>query len=397
MKKQKQILRMACALACIAMASSLTAAERQLDYAVEDAAYETIKQLTKADLPVRSIAFLGLFGERHDLAEAFRAGLIQVPGVYEFYTRNEAEWNKLVSEIEFGVRKEDIMDPTTIQSFGDVKGVEALLYGSIMEAGVEGSNAIVRLAMTLARVTTGQLLWSANIEGRYEVRPPPGRPGKTVYNAALQAGQKAAEALKAAKGKLGNCNVYCLPLRGEGADIIFDIVMGELIKASDKQLRFFFKPAAADADARMMRRIAEDLTGTAADPELAEFRRINQQLQQLFGIEDEAGPPVPDAPEKPLAPQYVNAALMGSVTGMEGDATKGRVALNLNVLDITTNEVLCAANVEGVDVVPVLEKWGDDVDKTARRITVKHIAVGIVVVLVFLVLVVFMRGMRRAR
>lgn len=154
---------------------------RAVDYAAERAATQLWERLVDSQLRDLRIAFLPLFNDGSDdvapIYPVVRAELASQTGRHSFFTRDETEWNRLIGEISFGASRADVMDAATIQRFGAVKGVEALLYGEVREASSSpDGSGVVRLTLVLAEVATGQQLWSGNIEGAYapvaENRPP---------------------------------------------------------------------------------------------------------------------------------------------------------------------------------------------------------------------------------
>lgn len=154
---------------------------RAVDYAAERAATQAWERLVDSQLRDLRIAFLPLFNDGSDgvapIYPVVRAELASQTGRHSFFTRDETEWNRLIGEISFGASRADVMDAATIQRFGAVKGVEALLYGEVREASSSpDGSGVVRLTLVLAEVATGQQLWSGNIEGAYapvaENRPP---------------------------------------------------------------------------------------------------------------------------------------------------------------------------------------------------------------------------------
>ncbi len=100
---------------------------------------------------------------------------------YALYTRDDATWNALLSEIRRGDQFGDTMDPSTIQQFGRVQGVEGIIVGKV--AGIysgtankgvgggivkiEGDGKVIQLRISLQayEVETGRLLWGAERVG----------------------------------------------------------------------------------------------------------------------------------------------------------------------------------------------------------------------------------------
>jgi hypothetical protein len=87
---------------------------------------------------------------------------------YALFTRSDATWNTLLKEIEWGVRREDVMNPETVQKFGKIEGVDAILYGIVWDQAVNlwSIRGHAKLSLVLADVETGQELWrSGPLEG----------------------------------------------------------------------------------------------------------------------------------------------------------------------------------------------------------------------------------------
>lgn len=83
---------------------------------------------------------------------------------YGLFIRSDEEWDPLLSEIEWNIRREDIMSPETIQEFGRIEGVDAVLYGTIWDSSVNmwDIRGHVKMTVHLADVETGEILWSSN-------------------------------------------------------------------------------------------------------------------------------------------------------------------------------------------------------------------------------------------
>ena len=93
-------------------------------------------------------------------------------GGYKVFNRQPHEWHPLLEEISWGQRRSDIMDAETIQRFGDVKGVDAVLYGRLLDVTTEkapdGATDLfsVRLNLHASVVETGEHAWGASVVGR---------------------------------------------------------------------------------------------------------------------------------------------------------------------------------------------------------------------------------------
>jgi len=86
---------------------------------------------------------------------------------YELYTRSDDQWNQILNEIKWGDQYGDTMDPSTVQKFGRIQGVQALLMGRIGSISKdEDGNPIVRVSVQAFEVETGKQLWGDEIKGR---------------------------------------------------------------------------------------------------------------------------------------------------------------------------------------------------------------------------------------
>jgi len=154
----------------VVFVAGVVQADRLVDYAAQKATKDAVKQieakLKKDGVNAGNIAFLPLFNDNGGIYPVVRAELTSVDSGLEFFMREPADWKKMVKEIEFGQKRSDIMNKSTIQSFGKIEGVDALLYGEVREAGEkDADSSIVRITLYLANVETGEQIASAIAEG----------------------------------------------------------------------------------------------------------------------------------------------------------------------------------------------------------------------------------------
>lgn len=360
-----------------ALALQVCAADRAMDYAAEDASVETLKAFQKANVSTGRIAMLPLVNDTQRLYPVVRAELARYPELYEFYTRDGAEWNVLLSEIEFGDRRGDTMDSATIQKFGRIPGVSALLYGSIREASVDAEgNGTVRLALTLAEVETGRQIWSGNVEGEYrKLLPPSG----TLTKAVVDASRKAVEQFRTARAGLGAVDIYLMPCVSGGTDFS-DFIRSEFIAAGGDGVRFY-----ADLSAQKGQRLAMNLareaeSGRISIPALAQMMK---QLEAVGGFLTDEG--------RASAPgEQREKALMLCRFGQNEDTADlklTRVGLNLQLVRMSDGQQLWGANTSGaaVDTVGFVP---------ALLLYWKQIGLGLIALVAVIVLVRLMRRVR---
>lgn len=139
------------------------------DKAIEDAALKAASMIDSAKLgDVKSVAVLPLWNDDGDgyAADAVK-GRLTSTGL-QVLARGEKEWDALLNEIKWNVKREDIMDSSTVQRFGRIKGCDAVLYGTVREVSrsLWGFRGSARLSLHIADVETGQIVWSSGpVEG----------------------------------------------------------------------------------------------------------------------------------------------------------------------------------------------------------------------------------------
>ena len=139
------------------------------DKAVEGAAMEAVSKINAAKLgDVKSVAVLPLW---NDDADGYAADMVKSQlsssGV-QVLARSEKEWDPLLEEIKWNMKREDIMDASTVQRFGKIRGCDAVLYGTVREVArsLWGFRGSARLSLHIADVETGQIVWSSGpVEG----------------------------------------------------------------------------------------------------------------------------------------------------------------------------------------------------------------------------------------
>ncbi len=86
------------------------------------------------------------------------------PQGLQLFSRVDPEWNLLLKEIAWGENYADTMDQSTVQKFGRIKGVQALVFSRITGATKTDTEGVkLRLNVQVFEVETGQQLWGKEI------------------------------------------------------------------------------------------------------------------------------------------------------------------------------------------------------------------------------------------
>jgi hypothetical protein len=177
MQNGKRILGAVTLLLGLAMMVGVRASEdgdvEMMRRAVDKAVAQISEQLNGTEFSIKSIAVVPM---RDDLegeyvTDQLRSIVTKSP--YDAFTRDDATWNTLLDEIKMGDDKGDVMSPETIQKFGKVEGVEAILYGKVWDKSFSdtGLRAHTRIGVRLAIVETGKEIWATTVEADDRAKP----------------------------------------------------------------------------------------------------------------------------------------------------------------------------------------------------------------------------------
>ena len=168
MKTRKMLVMMMCSLVLGGLVQNARAddSEQQIRrQAIDQAIGQVAQSLDNTDFPgVKSIAVLPILGQDSDYATTVLQNAV-TDTHYKLFTRDDGVWKTLLAEIEWGVNREDVMDAATIQKFGKINGVSAIMYGRVWDSSVNmwSIRARAKVSVQLASVETGQVLWSSQV------------------------------------------------------------------------------------------------------------------------------------------------------------------------------------------------------------------------------------------
>lgn len=162
--------------------SSMSATRRDLSLAIEDAARATVESLA-ADARVKnvkSIAFVklnlpdgmgALIPDSNDI-QVFEATLASKAGSFSLVTHDThaEEWT-LIDGIFNQAADFESYDTKTHPELKKLKLADALLFGQVVDATQDvkkdATTTSIRIAMRLLKVSTGEQIWGAVVNGKH--------------------------------------------------------------------------------------------------------------------------------------------------------------------------------------------------------------------------------------
>lgn len=116
----------------------------------------------------KTIGILPMGGDANREVEQRLMTALTRAGFTVVEARNDPLWDEIMREIEWGDRKQDIVDEATLVKFGQLKGMQAVLYGNVHDLTRPGRMVFVEIELHISSLQTRQHLWGGRFaERRY--------------------------------------------------------------------------------------------------------------------------------------------------------------------------------------------------------------------------------------
>lgn len=135
-----------------------------LQAAVEEAGESLSQSVTDRG---NTISVLPIAGDQDRYVEGLLKNVVTASGLTYVEGREDPFWDAVMAEVEWDERKEDMLDPTTIDKFGKLKSTQWLLYGNVREARDTGRMIYVELELHLSSIETKEHIWGDLVAQRY--------------------------------------------------------------------------------------------------------------------------------------------------------------------------------------------------------------------------------------
>ena len=247
------------------------AGERELSYATEDAAYQTISRLS-ADgrlKGIKNIAFVGLSLNQDkasrlaaNLPATFESALSAVPTDLRIvlHSSSDAEWT-LIDEIFDQAADFESYNPATHPKFKQLKLADALLYGQVIGDEDPGKDRRyrARISLKLLKVATAELIWGGVIEGVYADEGPDNQ--MLPYFARKAVEEAAKDAVTKLPANLNDYGVFLLPFEGPYGRSMTQVFLNALTAAGKQEKVVIYDLPNGGAADRMMARFLRERAG----------------------------------------------------------------------------------------------------------------------------------------
>jgi hypothetical protein len=213
----------AAAAAILFALPSRAAFDEDVRQALQAALKDASASLRAAAIPAgEPVSALPLAGDQDGYVEALLKSAVTDAGKTFVEGKTDPFWDEIMKEVEWGMRKGDMLDAKTIVAFGKLKAARILIYGTVREAGVANRRVFVELELHASSLATKQHLWGGVFAKRFYLPgadAPEGLldiPAQVREPLRVDIARKAVASLQKQEGKLGVVRtVAFVPLAGD--------------------------------------------------------------------------------------------------------------------------------------------------------------------------------------
>ena len=212
-----------------------------------------------------------------------------------------------------------------VPQFGRIKGVGAVLLGSIRELTDSEDETIARFSLVLRDVETWEVLWSGNVEG--VVRPEPELvTSKALSQVLLDLAGKVQERFENDMRGKGKYRIYPLAMVNDNLAAM-EVVLPYLVRGGGNDLQFF-SAVAGQKGRRTVNKIASELSNDG----LSELQNMALIIRQVLDGGTATATYASDG--------FRDAVLFGRVREADVSDDNARVVLSMTVAEMETGQIL---------------------------------------------------------
>ena len=384
------------AFGTLMLSLNLTAASREVSYAIEDAAYQAITKMAedpRIAKEVKKLAFVKMWLSTEDnksvadfnsAVTVFESALGSVPGSFDIvlHSNRDQQW-EMIDQVFDQAADFESYNPSTHPEFQKLELCDSMLLVKMVGAvdgGLDGVSS-VRMAMKIIQVKTARQVWSSVIEGQYDGRSAPDNE-RLSYFARKALEEAAADAVAKLPASLDGYGVMIVPLQGNGGRAMTQIFMNALTAAGRQdRIRVYDLPNGNASD-RMLGRYLWERTGSGKTLDSSVLKQVQERVGAKGRLAVMTGMVVSGRvfPETWVDPTGAPVdRLTGSYTDVRKNPTSFEIIADLKFRDVyDAFRVVAAVSANGVYKRDI---GGDLLEQARSFVTIRNIAVLIVILL----------------
>lgn len=267
--------------------------------ALQDALRDAQASLAGASLGRCTVAILPLENDGDGTVAGLLKNVTTGAGLTCVEGKEDPMWNEILKQVEWDVRKADVLDPATVSAFGKLKSARMLLYGSLRTYSAAPRYVLVEVELHLTSVDTKQHVWGGVFAKRI-YGPSAGPRGDLdvpvdVRNAIRdELKAKIARSLAASDRVAGVKNAAMLPIAGDRDQYVAGLFRDALSEskvtpldldvATRAEVRFALRQGVAKADG-IAYGVLRDFSPTLRETGVGGKRRYSADAEVQFWIE----------------------------------------------------------------------------------------------------------------
>ena len=282
----KKMMKMLLVASATALSLSATAGEREVSYALEDAAFQAAMRMdadARVANSVKRIAVVKLWmpkpGTEASLAgcsvAVLESALGAVPCRFDFvlHESRSEQW-VLIDQVFDQAADFESYDPATHPELNKLQLFDALLLAKAIDVveSKDRSTTSVRVAFKLIEVKTSRLAWSAVVEGQYVDAGPDNQELNIFARRAMELA--AADAVSKLPPSLDGYGVFLLPLEGAGGRAMTQVFLNALTAAGRQDRVRIYDLPNGNASDRMLARFLRERAGSGQAVDSSILRKI---------------------------------------------------------------------------------------------------------------------------
>jgi len=162
----KRIILFFIILACVWRVGAQTAEWEFDQMAVREAVAMAKDSLKRAPFGSEPVALLPLKGDEDGLVAASLKNLLTELKFNCVEGKEDPLWDEIIKEIEWDERKDDILQPATVVSFGKLQAAKYLIYGGVRTIDQNAYRVYAEVDLHATNLTTKQHIWGGTFASR---------------------------------------------------------------------------------------------------------------------------------------------------------------------------------------------------------------------------------------
>jgi len=282
----KKLIKTLLVATATALSLDAAAGEREVSYAIEDAAFQAAMRMDADARVAKSVTRVALVklwlpppGSSASLGgcdtAVLESALGAVPCRFDFvlHESRSEQWT-LIDQVFDQAADFDSYDPATHPELNKLQLCDALLLAKAVDVteSKDGTKTSVRIAFKLIEVKTARQTWSAVVEGQYTDAGPDNQALNIFARRAMELA--AADAVEKLPASLDGYGVFILPIEGVGGRAMTQVFLNALTDAGRQdKIRIYDLPNGSASD-RMLARFLRERAGAGQAVDSSILRKI---------------------------------------------------------------------------------------------------------------------------